>query len=66
MRNKNEVIFLNSMTTGFVCTLAGFTFLMVTFTLSEPFLLWACLLGASIIVNVVATALFFKTMKTTK
>lgn len=54
---------MNSFKSGLICTLIGCTLLIVTFSFSEPFILWACLLGASIILNVTGTMLLLKALK---
>ncbi|MGM0806147.1 MAG: hypothetical protein ACQET8_15480 [Bacillota bacterium] len=57
---------MNRANAALICILIGCIFLIITFSFSEPFILWVFLLGASIILNVVGTMLVLKTLKVTK
>lgn len=44
----------------------GITFLMLSYTVSTPIILWAFSLGTSIILNIVGTVILMQYIKTAK
>ncbi|MGD7042910.1 hypothetical protein [Jeotgalibacillus proteolyticus] len=57
---------MKKMHMGLIFVLTGITFLMVSLTVSAPPVLWAILLGTSILMNLAGTAILMTFIKTAK
>lgn len=57
---------MNNKFLGFIFASVGMVFLMLSFTLPAPSVLWAVSLGTSIIMNFAGTAILMKFIKAAK
>ncbi|SFB93219.1 hypothetical protein SAMN05443252_10154 [Bacillus sp. OV322] len=57
---------MNKMYPGLILSLVGIIFLILSLTVSMPTILWAVLLGTSIILNIAGTAISMLFIKTSK
>ncbi|PFE02933.1 hypothetical protein COE15_23890 [Bacillus cereus] len=57
---------MNKMSLGLTFVSVGIIFLLLSFTVSLPTVLWAVSLGTSIVLNFTGTAILMQFIKTTK